>query len=120
MSWFFVFLTVALTVYGQLAVKLQVAQLGSLPQGFSGVFYFFLKLLSNPWVLSGLAAAFLASLSWMAAMTRLSLSRAYPFTSLSFVGVVFLSAWLLNEPLTWPKMTGLGFIILGIVVGSQG
>lgn len=119
-SWFFVFLTVALMVYGQIAVKLQVVKAGALPADILAKTLFFLKLLANPWVLSGLAAAFLASICWMAAMTKLPLSRAYPFTSLSFIGVLFLSSWLLNEPVTWPKVVGLVFIIAGIAVGSQG
>jgi multidrug transporter EmrE-like cation transporter len=69
---------------------------------------------------SALAAALLAALSWMAAMTKLDLSHAYPFTSLSFVLVALASAWLLNEPLTGPKIAGIALICLGIAVGSQG
>jgi len=45
-------------------------------------------LLLNPWIISGLAAALLASVTWMAAMTRLPLSHAYPFTTLAFVLVM--------------------------------
>jgi drug/metabolite transporter (DMT)-like permease len=74
----------------------------------------------NPWIVSALAAALLAALSWMAAMTKLDLSHAYPFTSLSFVLVALASAWLLNEPLTGPKIAGIALICLGIAVGSQG
>jgi multidrug transporter EmrE-like cation transporter len=69
---------------------------------------------------SALAAALLAALSWMAAMTKLDLSHAYPFTSLSFVLVALASTWLLNEPLTGPKIAGIALICLGIAVGSQG
>jgi multidrug transporter EmrE-like cation transporter len=53
-------------------------------------------------------------------MTKLDLSHAYPFTSLSFVLVALASAWLLNEPLTGPKIAGIALICLGIAVGSQG
>lgn len=120
LSWLFVVLTVGLTVYGQLMMKIQVLKAGSIPAEGYGKLFFFMKLLSNPWVLSCLGAGFLASLCWMAAMTKLPLSRAYPWTSFSFIAVLFLSSWLLHEPLTWPKAAGLGFIIAGIVLGSQG
>lgn len=120
LSWVFVLFTVALTVYGQLMLKVQVLKAGVLPGNPSGNFFFFLKLLSNPWVLSCLGAAFLASLCWMAAMTKLPLSRAYPWTSLSFIGVLFLGAWLLNEPITWPKAAGLALVIAGLILGSRG
>jgi uncharacterized membrane protein len=74
----------------------------------------------NPWVLSGFLAAFAASLAWMAAMTKLELSHAYPFMSLNFVFVIILSSLLFQETITLPKIVGLGLIILGIVVGSRG
>jgi multidrug transporter EmrE-like cation transporter len=56
----------------------------------------------------------------MAAMTKLDLSHAYPFTGLSFVLVTFVSAWLFQEPVTVPKIAGIALICAGIVVGSQG
>ena len=120
MSWIFVLLTVVLTIYGQVTLKIQVLKAGAVPMDSPGKFLFFLRLLSNPWVLSCLGAAFLASLCWMAAMTKLPLSRAYPWTSLSFIGVLLLGAWLLGEPITWPKAAGLGLIVAGIILGSQG
>jgi drug/metabolite transporter (DMT)-like permease len=81
---------------------------------------FLLLLLLNPWVLSALCSAFLALLCWMAAMTRLPLSHAYPFMSLAFVAVLLLSNLFFHEPLTAPKIAGMVLIVLGIVIGSQG
>jgi multidrug transporter EmrE-like cation transporter len=56
----------------------------------------------------------------MAAMTKFPLSYAYPFTSLAFVLVVFLSAIFFNESVTTSKALGLGFVVLGIIIGSRG
>jgi multidrug transporter EmrE-like cation transporter len=66
-----------------------------------------------------MAAAFLAALSWMAAMTRLSLSRTYPFVGLFFILVLSLSAVFFDEALTVAKVAGIGLIVAGLVVGSQ-
>jgi multidrug transporter EmrE-like cation transporter len=55
----------------------------------------------------------------MAAMTKFPLSYAYPFMSLAFVLVMFLSAVFFKEPVTIPKSIGLGLIILGIIIGSS-
>jgi drug/metabolite transporter (DMT)-like permease len=71
-------------------------------------------------VLSALAAAFGAALCWMLAMVKLELSHAYPFVSLSFVLVLFLSAVLFGEPLSWAKVLGILLIVAGVAVGSQG
>jgi multidrug transporter EmrE-like cation transporter len=116
MSWFFVAFTVLMTVYGQIVVKWKALEAGPLPAGFSHQVLFLLKFLLNPWILSGLAAGLLAALSWMAAMTKLPLSYAYPFTSLSFALVLLLSWGFFNEPITWPKVTGIGFIVLGLLI----
>ena len=121
MSYVYIALTILLTVYGQIIIKWQAAQAGPLPTGGPEKLVFLLRLaLLNPWMLSGLFAAFLASLTWMAAMTRLPLSHAYPFVSCSFVLVVLSGALFFNEPLTWPKMVGMVCIVAGIVIGSQG
>jgi multidrug transporter EmrE-like cation transporter len=120
MSYVYVFLTIVLTVYGQLVIKWQVAGAGAFPADAADKAWFLAKLLANPWIVSALAAALLAAVSWMAAMTRLDLSHAYPFTSLSFVLVVLASGWLFHEPITGPKIAGLVLISTGIIVGSQG
>jgi drug/metabolite transporter (DMT)-like permease len=120
LGYFCVFLTIALTVYGQIVIKWQVAQYGALPPGLWPKVGFVAEVLINPWVLSAVAAAFLAAMAWIAAMTRLQLSHAYPFMSLAFVLVIVLSGWLLHEPITWPKIAGLGLIVLGIIIGAQG
>ena len=119
MGYFYVFITILFTVYGQLVLKWQINQVGQLPVDLNQKVIFLIKLLLNPWVLSGFVSAFVAALAWMAAMTKLDLSHAYPFMSLAFVLVLFLSVFFFNEPLTWPKIAGMALIVGGILVGSQ-
>lgn len=116
----YVGLTVALTVYGQLVLKWQVSLAGPMPDAGPAKLMFLLRLLANLWVLSSFAGAVLASVAWMAAMTKFELSYAYPFTSLAFVLVFGLSVWLFNESITIPKLIGLGLIVMGIIVSSRG
>ena len=108
-------LTVLLTVYGQIIIKWQVGGL-ELPPGIIEKILFVLRQYLNPWVLSAFLAAFLASMSWVAAMTMLELSFAYPFMSTSFILVIVLSAVLFNEPLTWQKLAGTAIIVLGLII----
>ncbi|MNR99791.1 putative 4-amino-4-deoxy-L-arabinose-phosphoundecaprenol flippase subunit ArnE [compost metagenome] len=115
----YIFMTIALTVYGQIVVKWQVSKVGAMPPGVEGKLGFMLGMLLNPWVLSGFFAAFLASFCWMAALTKFPLNVAYPFTSLSFVAVLLASAVLFYEPVTLAKWVGLAFLILGVVISSQ-
>ncbi len=53
-------------------------------------------------------------------MTKFDLSHAYPFMSLNFVVVLALSVWLLSEPLSIFKTTGVGLIVLGTYIASKG
>jgi drug/metabolite transporter (DMT)-like permease len=77
-------------------------------------------LLAQPLVLSAFAAAFAAALCWMMAITKLELSHAYPFVSLSFVLVLLLSVPLFGEPLSLEKVLGVVLIVTGVAVGSRG
>ncbi len=115
----YILATILLTVYGQVVIKWQVGLAGAFPTEPSEKVKFILHLLLNPWVLSSFSCAFLAALSWMAAMTKFTLSYAYPFTSLTFVLVLLLSAFLFKDPITFPKVVGMGLVVAGIIVGSQ-
>jgi multidrug transporter EmrE-like cation transporter len=119
MSWVYVATTIVLTVYGQLIVKWQVARAGALPARLGDKVEFLARLVTNPWMISVFLAAFVAALAWMAAMTRLELSRAYPFVSLSFVLVLALSAVFFDEALTVAKVLGIALILAGLAVGSR-
>jgi multidrug transporter EmrE-like cation transporter len=119
-SYLYVVATILLTVYGQLVTKWQVGEALGRGADPADRAVFLLGLLLNPWVVSAIAAAFGAALCWMIAMTKLDLSHAYPFVSLSFVLVLFLSALLFGEPLSWAKALGVALIVAGVAVGSQG
>ena len=119
-DYLYIFATIAFTVYGQLILKWRIAQFGPLPPGLADKLKFLVSLLLDPAIFSGFAAAFLASLAWMAAMTKFDLSHAYPFMSINFVVVLLLSGWLLSEPMTFQKALGVGLIVLGTLVAARG
>jgi multidrug transporter EmrE-like cation transporter len=119
-SHFYIFLTVLLTVYGQIVIKWQVILAGSFPISLSEKFFFLARLLINPWIISSFACAFLASLSWMVAMTKFPLTYAYPFVSLTFVLTITCASLLFNEVITTSKFIGMSAIIAGIIIGSRG
>jgi len=119
-DYFYILATIGFTVYGQLILKWRISKFGPLPVDAFEKFKFVISLLFDPAIFSGFAAAFLASLAWMAAMTKFDLSHAYPFMSLNFAVVLFLSGWLLSEPMTLQKVFGVALIVLGTVVAARG
>ncbi len=112
--------TIGFTVYGQLVLKWRIGSFGALPTDTFGKLRFLVFLFLDPAIFSGFAAAFLASLAWMAAMTKFDLSHAYPFMSLNFVVVLVLSGWLLHEPMTLQKFLGVTLIAAGTLVAARG
>lgn len=119
-DYFYILATIGLTVYGQLILKWRISKFGPLPLDAFEKLKFVISILFDPAIFSGFAAAFLASLAWMGAMTKFDLSHAYPFMSLNFVVVLFLSGWLLSEPMTLQKVFGVALIVLGTVVAARG
>lgn len=119
-GYFYILGSILLTVYGQLVVKWKVSEAGAFPPELSDKLKFLVTLQLNPWVLSGLFGAVLASWCWMAAMTKFELSFAYPFMSASFVLVSICSVLFFHETLNAYRIVGLSLIVLGIVVSSQG
>ena len=113
---FFIALTLGFTVYGQLVLKWQMSSAGPLPPGGLEKLGFLLQQVLNPWIFSGFLAAFLASLAWMAAMTRFPLNYAYPFMSLAFVIVMILGVLFLGELLNLRKVVGTLLVVAGLVV----
>ncbi|MGQ4582576.1 EamA family transporter [Lysobacter sp. F60174L2] len=118
--WLMVAATILLTTYGQIVLKWQVTTPAPIP--FKAMEHWppIMLMLLRPWVISALLAAFLAAVCWMMAMSRLELSRAYPFMALNFVLVGLLAVPFFGEALTRPKLVGLLLVVTGLVVLSRG
>jgi len=111
--------TIIFTVYGQLVLKWRLSQCGELPSSIEDKIIALLKLLLDPFILSGFISAFLAALCWMVTLTKFELSYAYPFMGLTFVVVLLLSSILFQEVINAHKVIGIILIVVGIVIGSQ-
>lgn len=120
MGYFYIVGTVLFTVYGQLVLKWRIVNYGALPESLSEKIVFLFKLLFDPYIFSGFAAAFVASFFWMVAMTKFDLSHAYPIIvgGLALVTSAFAIIFL-KEALTMYKILGICFIILGVYFVSK-
>jgi len=112
--------TVVLTGYGQLVLKWQASARPPAFLGFAAHWPPVVQMLVRPWVLSALLAAFAASVCWMLALTRLELSRAYPFTAATLVLVSLAAVPIFGESLGPVKVAGLALVAIGLIVISQG
>ena len=117
MANFYIFMTIALTVFGQIVIKWQTTAHGS-KAGISldGSLW---QLFLQPWFLAAYGSAFVASLFWLLAVSRMDISRAYPFMSLSFPAVLLISHFWLGEQLAGLQIAGVALIMLGLALVSQ-
>jgi len=113
-TYFYVFLTIALTVYGQIVIKARATIHSASAEGVGFLSAMFL----DPWVLSGLAAALTASATWMMAVRGAELSVVYPIMALTFIAVPVLAVVIFGERLSGLQMAGLFLIVIGVSLAA--
>lgn len=115
----YVVITISATVAGQLLLKKGMIQVGEVPPEPLRAIVFLLGSFLNPRVFAALVLAFVASLGWMAAVSRLPLSYAYPFMATTFPIVLILSRVIFSEEIGMLRWAGVIVIWLGLVLVSR-
>lgn len=112
MGYLFLALALALNATANVLLKSGAAQLGTVGgPGLAG------RLIGNHQLLAGLALFALNVVFYLAALTRLDLSVAYPIMVAGGIVIVVAASVLhLREVVTIPQLVGLGFLLLGIVL----
>jgi undecaprenyl phosphate-alpha-L-ara4N flippase subunit ArnE len=64
----------------------------------------------------GMSCYVLGALAWLVALSRLPLSRVYPFTILTFVLVYVASVFILGERMTATLLVGVVFVLVGLLI----
>jgi len=77
------------------------------------------SLLLSPVVWAGLVLFGLSAVVWLFALSRASLSFAYPFASLSYVLILIFGRFALHEQVTPLRLAGVALIVTGIVLVAQ-
>jgi len=74
------------------------------------------RTLSNPWVLLGVALQAAFFFMYMALLSREDVSKILPLTTISYVVVGLLAQFVLAEAVTPLRWTGIGLIVLGVLL----
>ncbi len=78
-----------------------------------------IPILKTPQVLIGFICYAVSAVLWIAVLSNIDLSLAYPMVSLAYV-VVFVASWLfLGEQISTLRIVGLLIIVSGVVVISR-
>jgi drug/metabolite transporter (DMT)-like permease len=110
--------TVILVVVGQLLAKMGMNSISFNGQ-IESLTCFYLRALFSPLIVSGVIIYGFAVFSWLYVLSKVDLSFAYPFLSLTYV-LVILSSWLLlGETIPTLRWAGVFFICVGILLISR-
>ncbi len=112
--------TILFTVYSQLVIRWRVGEADALPESAFDKIEFVFRLLLQPWVVTAIFATLLAGVSWMLTMTKLELSYAYPFVSLTFLIMTAAGVLLFGEVLSPSKVVGTILVMVGLIVVANG
>lgn len=114
MPYLLMFITLAGTVAGQLLLKRGLFMVGKAPQSFGEIIPFFFRTFTNIYVVSAVFSVLVAALAWILAVSKVELSRIYPFMGLSFALVALFSAVIFKENITALGWIGIILVCLGV------
>ena len=69
-----------------------------------------------PGLIAGLSFYGVSTVLWLYALSRVELSYAFPFLSLSYVAIMLGARFGLSEPLHTNRLLGSMFIVLGVIL----
>jgi drug/metabolite transporter (DMT)-like permease len=116
----YILVSVILGAVGQLLLKKGMGSMGPLGISIDGIGGLLWKIGTNPFVVSGLFIYVLGTLFWLVALSRVELSFAYPFASLSYLVMLAASWGLFHEEISLLRLIGTLVIVFGVLLISRG
>ena len=108
--------SVSLSVVAQILLK-QGMSAPNIQNCFdSGLTTGVVTILTNFFVLGGLFAYVSSAAVWLSVLTKVDVSKAYPFVGLGFIGTMLFASYFLNEPITLNKIFGTFLIMIGVLL----
>jgi drug/metabolite transporter (DMT)-like permease len=104
---------------GQVMLKRGMGSMGPLTLTVSQLASTLWRIGTNPYVILGLAIYVSGTVFWLVALSRVDLSYAYPFASLSYV-VMLAASWLLfDENISLVRLLGTLVVGVGVLLISR-
>ncbi|KGY11320.1 hypothetical protein NM22_15775 [Vibrio tubiashii] len=121
-NYFYLVMTVLLTVSSQLIIKWKMSTLyHDVPIAWTEKACFLLRVLSDPYIILSVFLVLFSGLSWMIAMTKFDLSSAYPIIVVGLMMVTSIASVLLfKESINIYKVVGIIVSLFGIFILQMG
>lgn len=116
--WWLILLSILAGVAGQTVIKMGVSQPGA-SEAATGLLPLLNVIIRSPLVILGLLLYGIGALSWIAVLSRVDLSTAYPFLALNFILVTFSAQFILGESVPGLRWLGVLVICIGILLVAR-
>lgn len=113
---FLVIIAIISSAIGQVLFKKTAMGLKIASNGDGSPLLFLINLIQDYYFWGALVFYGAAVLGWVYVLQHLALSRAYPFMALGYVIIPALSWFIFKEPLSMRYVTGVLFIMAGIII----
>lgn len=114
-----IFASVLLSVIAQILLKFGMSSVAVQSAITSGGVNAIFAVITNLFVIFGLSAYVSSAAIWLAVLSKIDVSKAYPFVGLGFIGTMMFAHWFLNEPLTVTKVAGTLLVVSGVLLISR-
>lgn len=104
---------------GQVLLKKGMGALGPQTITMNNMSGNLLAMVASPFVIGGLAVYGLSTVFWLTALSRVDLSFAYPFVSLSYIVMLLASWFLFGENISWVRLMGTAIVLMGVIIISR-
>ena len=118
-SYSFLLIAIFSAVTSQLLTKFQMQRAGVMPEDLKSQLLFLISNLFTFPVILAIILTFVSGLSWLGALSKFSLTEAYPFMLLTFPVVAVSSHYFFGDPLSSYYLVGGIFIMVGLVLISR-
>ncbi|WML35068.1 EamA family transporter [Clostridium sp. OS1-26] len=113
-----ILISVFLGAIGQVLVKYGAVNL-ELNFAASHIFSSILSILKNAPVMLGIISYGLSFLLWIKVLSKVELSYAYPMVSIGYILIMFFSYFIFKENISLIRISGVIFIIIGVVLVAR-
>jgi drug/metabolite transporter (DMT)-like permease len=115
MPYFLLSINILIMAFGQILFKKSGLLIQAHPE-----YSLIKKYVLNYWLISGVSLFVIATFIWVKILSIAKLSTVYPMQSFAYILVAVASYFIFGEKLSFISITGIGFIMLGIFLISQG
>ncbi len=116
---FYILVSVVAGAVGRVLLKKGMGSMGPLTLSIDQLGNILWRIGTNPYVVIGLAIYVAGTVFWLTALSRVDLSYAYPFASLSYVVMLIASWQLFNEDITVLRLLGTLVVCAGVFIISR-